>query len=115
MAGSEQTLIAINRVRAERADDFEEFLRAVVVPATRAHRPDLEGRWRVLRAGAAEDGVVVFAFVCEGGVPTDWEMRPILEASLGVDGADAALRRFGELLTQRQEGWFLTTMPLDGH
>jgi hypothetical protein len=114
MAGAEQTLIAINRVRADRADDFEEFLRSVVVPATKGQRPDLDGRWRVLRATGAEDGVVVFAFVCEGGVPTDWELRPILEASLGSEGADRAMRRFGELLTQEQEGWFLTAMPLDG-
>jgi hypothetical protein len=114
MTGVEQTLIAINRVRADRADDFEAFVRAVVVPATRGQRPDLDGRWRVLRATAAEDGVVVFAFVCEGGVPTDWELRPVLEASLGREGADSAMRRFGELLIQEQEGWFLTALPLDG-
>lgn len=113
MAGSEQTLIAINRVRADRADEFEDYLRTVVVPATRGQRPDLDGRWRVLRATGPEDGVVVFAFVCEGGLPTDWELRPIFEASFGAEGADRAMERFGDLLMKRQEGWFLTPMQLD--
>jgi hypothetical protein len=43
------TLVAINQVIAERADDFEDWLRTIVVPAVREHRPELEGRWEVLR------------------------------------------------------------------
>jgi hypothetical protein len=48
-----QTLIAINAVLADRVDEFEEWLRSVVVPATRSQRPDLDAGWRVLRATCA--------------------------------------------------------------
>jgi hypothetical protein len=109
----EPTLIALNRVRADRADLFEDWLRTVVVPATRHQRPQLDGQWRVLRAVEPEDGAVVFAFVCEGGAPEDWQLRPILEQELGGAAADRALAEFDALLEEEQSGWFFTTVTLD--
>lgn len=109
-----QTLIAINPVLADRADEFEEWLRSVVAPAMRIQRPDLDGRWRVLRATEADDGTVVFAFVCEGGTPDDWDLRPYLETALGPAEADRALEHFaGMLQQQEQESWFFTPVALD--
>jgi hypothetical protein len=35
------SMIAINPVLADRAGDFEDWLRAVLVPATRYHHPEL--------------------------------------------------------------------------
>jgi hypothetical protein len=114
MTGSDTTLIALNPVRADRADEFETFLRSVVVPATHAQRPDLDGQWRVLRADEPDDeGIVLFAFVCEGGVPGDWELRPILEKQLGTQGADRAMKEFVELLSEDQSGWFFSPVSLD--
>jgi len=60
-------MIAINPVLADRADDVEDWLRAVLVPATRDHRPELLDRWEVLRAAKEEDGQVIFAFLFYGG------------------------------------------------
>jgi hypothetical protein len=110
-----QTLIALNAVLVDRADEFEDWLRAVVAPAMREQRPDLDGRWRVLRATEPDDGTVVFAFLCEGGVEEDWELRPYLENSLGPDGADRALEHFaGMLRDQEQQSWFFTPVGLGG-
>ena len=70
MPGSEQTLIVVNPVRADRADEFEGWLRSVVRPAVQAHQPHLEDRWRVLRSPEPEDGVVAFVFLFDGGTTT---------------------------------------------
>jgi hypothetical protein len=108
-----QTLIAINAVRADRVDEFEEWLGTVVLPAVRSQRPDLDGRWRVLRATDADEGTVVFAFVCEGGAPEDWDLRPYLEKALGPAEADRALERFDGMLREGQQAWFLEPFGLD--
>jgi hypothetical protein len=106
-------MIAINAVLADRVGEFEEWLRSVVVPAVRHQRPDLDGRWQVLRATEGDDGTVVFAFVCEGGVPEDWDLRPYLEKSLGAAEADRALERFDGMLRGGQQAWFFEPFGLD--
>ena len=106
-------MIAINSVPVDRADEFEEWLRSLVVPAMKDQRPDLDGQWRVLRATEADDGAVVFAFVCEGGTPDDWDLRPLLETALGTAGADRALEQFADMLRGDQEAWFFTPVALD--
>ena len=108
-----QTVIAINAVLAERVDEFEEWLRTVVVPAIRTQRPDLDGQWKVLRATEAEDGTLVFAFVCEGLAPEDWELRPYLEKALGSAEADRELHRFEGMLRGDQQAWFFEPLGLD--
>jgi hypothetical protein len=113
MPASAQTMIAINTVPADRVDEFEDWLRTVIVPATRDQRPDLDGRWRVLRATEADGDSVVFAFVCEGGAPEDWDMYPYLEKALGAAEADRALERFGGLLRGEQQSWFFEPVGLD--
>ncbi len=113
MPGSAPTLIAINAVLADRVGEFEEWLRSVVVPAIRTQRPDLDGRWRVLRATDDDDGTVVFAFVCEGGSPEDWDLRPYLEKALGATDADRALERFASMLRGGQQAWFFEPSGFD--
>ncbi len=114
MTSPEPTLIAVNDVRADRADDFENWLRAVVAPAMAEHQPHLEGRWRVLRGTEVEDGVVVFAFVCTGGTDEDWELQPLLEKSLGAQGAEQALADMRGMLAEDQHGWWFSDVRLDG-
>ena len=113
MSSPEPTLIAINRVRADRADEFEDWLHTVVVPAMREHAPHQEGRWRALRGTEAEDGVVVFAFVFSGGPEEDWELQPLLEKALGAEGADRALADMRGMLTEEQYGWSFSDVRLD--
>ena len=106
------TLIAINHVRADRADDFEEWLRTVVAPVMRQHRPEQDGRWSVVRAEQAEDGVVTFAFLFSGGPAEDWELHPLLEEALGPAGADDALRQMSDMLERDQYGWSVAPVRL---
>ena len=106
------TLIAINHVRADRADDFEEWLRTVVAPVMRQHRPEQDGRWSVVRAEQAEDGVVTFAFLFSGGPAEEWELHPLLEEALGPAGADDALRQMSDMLERDQYGWSVAPVRL---
>ena len=82
------THIYLNPVAGDRAGDFERFLTEVVVPAVRAQRPELEGRWHVLKADAAEESdgaVATYAFVFDGGPLDDWELEDLIPAHYGEE------------------------------
>ena len=114
MPSPDRTLIALNHVRAGREQEFEDWLRSVLVPAARAHQAHLEGRWHVLRGTEPDDRGTVFAFVFDGGTDEDWDLRALLEKELGSQGADEALSRMGQMLAEDQYGWWLAPVPLDG-
>ena len=94
---SDQLHLVLHPVRAERADDFERFVSDVVMPAVRAQRPDLDGRWRVMRASEAADGIVTFAFLLEGGsLDEDWDLGVLLPAEYGEEEAERLLGEWAE-------------------
>ena len=100
---TDQLHLGLNPVRADRAEDFERFLSEIVVPAVRAQRPDLDGRWRVMRSSGLSDDVVTYAFMLEGGsLEEDWELGVLLPAHYGQEEAE---RLFNE--------WVETFAPLD--
>jgi hypothetical protein len=113
MADGQTTLLAINPVLEERADDFEEWLRTVVVPAMRTHQPELVDNVTVLRATEAEDGVITYAFLAEGGEEADWELEPLLQRALGAEGAARAMAEMAGMLQREQYGWPVVRVPLD--
>ena len=108
------TILAINPVLAERADDFEEWLRTVVVPAMQTHQPHLVDKVTVLRATEAEGGVITYAVLAEGGEPADWELEPLLERALGADGAARAMSQMAGMLQREQYGWEVMRVPIAG-
>ena len=114
MADHQPTLLVINPVLEERADDFERWLQSVVHPAMLEHQPELVGRFRVLRAAEAEEGVIPFAFLFDGGEPTDWELQPLLERAMGPEAAAEALSEMSRMLQKEQYGWPVTSVRLDG-
>jgi hypothetical protein len=94
------THIYLNPVASDRAGDFEQFLTEVVVPAVRAQRPQLEGRWHVLKAdqSAESDGsVAIYAFVFDGGsLEEDWELEDLIPAHYGKDEGQRLLSSWME-------------------
>jgi hypothetical protein len=106
------TMIAINPVIAERADDFEDWLRTVVVPASREHRPEQEGRWELLRGAGQQDGTVIFAFIFRGGDASEWNLEPLLEQALGAAGAQRALADYTAMMKGEQASWLLVPVQL---
>jgi hypothetical protein len=100
---TDQLHLGLNPVRAVRAEDFERFLSEIVVPAVRAQRPDLDGRWRVMRSSGPSDNVVTYAFMLEGGsLEEDWELGVLLPAHYGQEEADRLINE-----------WLETFAPLD--
>jgi hypothetical protein len=86
---SEQLHLALNPVRADRAQDFERFLSDVVEPAVQAQRPDLEGRWRVARTDGPGADMVTYVFLLEGGsLEDDWDLGTLLTAHHGDEEAE---------------------------
>ena len=105
-AGTNQSVIA------DRADDFEDWLRIIVVPAVREHQPELEGRWEVLRATNEEDGTVIFTFIFRGGDPSEWHLEPLLDRALGAEGAQRAMADMSGMMKREQYGWTLAPVHL---
>lgn len=106
------TVVALNLVRPERADDFEVWLRDVVVAAAREHRPQDLDRWQVLRAERPDADAVAFVFLFSGGSPQDSELLPLLEQALGPQGAQRALADMTEMLVEEQLAWDVRPVPL---
>jgi hypothetical protein len=99
-------MIAITPVDAERADDFEDWIRNVVVPAEREHVPEKEGRsWELLRATEQQDSTVIFAFIFRGGDASEWDLEPLLEKALGAEGAQRALANLSGMMKSEQTVW----------
>jgi hypothetical protein len=98
------THIYLNPVARERTAEFEQFLSEVIVPALRAQRPDLDGRWHVLRpvdAEGADGPVATYAFIFDGGsIDDDWELDKLLPAHYGVEEAKRLV-----------SGWMDTFVP----
>lgn len=100
---TDQLHLGLNPVRADRTGDFERFLAEIVAPAVRAQRPDLDGRWRVMRSNEPSGGVVTYAFMLEAGnLAEDWELDVLLPAHYGKEEADRLL-----------DEWVETFAPLD--
>jgi hypothetical protein len=112
MSKPQLSMIAINPVIADRAGDFENWLRIVLVPAAREHRPGLLDRWEVLRAAKDENGLVIFTFLFYGGEAAEWQMEPILAQAPGADGARHALEDMSAMMKGKQYGWALTPVSL---
>jgi hypothetical protein len=85
------THIYLNPIRTDRVNDFEQFLDAVKV-AVDAQRPDLSGRWQVLRETVPDNaatGVTTYAFIFDGGdLNTDWELNVLLPSHYGDEEAE---------------------------
>jgi hypothetical protein len=112
MGVGQTTHIYLNPVKADRADDFEAWMRSIV-PAINRNLPDLKDRWHVLRATEEENGVRTYAFVFDGGDINEWEIEPVLEKALGADGARKAMDDWGEMMIGDQYGWSLEAVEFD--
>src|SRR4051794_7862254 len=95
--------IYLTPVTAERADDFEAWLRSTLFPAVAQVRPDLAPRAQTWRSDARQ-GLVYFAFLLEGDDPSGWQIDPILREALGDSATEAAWREWEALVVAPQIG-----------
>jgi hypothetical protein len=94
------THIYLNPVASERAEEFERFVVEVVVPAIRSVRPDLEGRWHLLKPvepDPSDASICTYAFVFDGGsLEDDWELDKLLPAHYGAEAAGRLMSAWAE-------------------
>jgi hypothetical protein len=109
--GDDRRHIYLTPVRAERADEFEEWLRSTVARAERQVNPERLQRWQALRATGASDGVLYFAFILDGGEAEDWGIDDLVREALGDDAATRAAERWDEMVVGEQLG--ATFRPLE--
>ncbi len=111
MAATTPTLMAVNRVPAHRAGDFERIIRERIAPALRAVRPELADHWQMLRASTEEE-VAVFVFLSHAGDESQWLLEPILVEACGEEEARALLAALEDLLLDTQTAWPLTPVEV---
>src|SRR3954466_12743589 len=95
--------IYLTPVTAERADDFEAWLRSTLFPAVAQVRPDLAPRAQTWRSDARQ-GLVYFAFLLEGDDSGGWQIDPILREALGDSATEAAWREWEDLVVAPRIG-----------
>jgi hypothetical protein len=98
----EQTVhLVMTPVREDRAASFERFLADVVAPAVDAQRPELSGRWQVLRADGVVAGAVAYVFLLHGGsLAEDWELDVLLPAHYGQEETDRLAGEWADTFAQ---------------
>lgn len=96
--------IYLTPVRAEKADEFEEWVRSTLAPAEAQAHPERSGSSETLRGAEAHDGVVYFAHILTGGDANDWRIDDVLREALGDADADLAGEQWEEMVMGEQTG-----------
>lgn len=109
---SEPGLAVRTRVRADRALDFERWVRDVL--ASFAERgidmPDV--RWfREWSAAETDSDSVDYLILAPGSDISSLDLEPMLIQAYGPDRADAELAAFEAMLSGPQDGWTLEPLP----
>ena len=111
MASSPRYVLA-TRVKAGRDDDFETFMREVVVPAGARARPHLVGRWQLMRPAAEQPDGGTRAWLMFFQGPSDlddWNLEPLFDEAYGVDASREHMQYFEDMVEGEQ-----TVYALDG-
>lgn len=94
-------LLSLTPVKAGREDEFEAFLRDVIVPATQQHRPHLVGQWQTFRPedDLHGDGTRAYVFAFYGDAPLDdWDVDTLLTAALGEEEGQRRVQEWVDLI-----------------
>jgi hypothetical protein len=94
-------LLSLTRVKAGREQEFEDFIREVVVPAVREHRPHLTGQWQSLRPEPDQhgDGMSAYVFIFHGNAPIeDWDLESLFTTAFSEEDAARRWHEWSELV-----------------
>jgi molybdopterin-guanine dinucleotide biosynthesis protein A len=109
------SFMALTKVKPERADEFETFVREVVVPAAVQARPQAAGLWQTLRPdtsgdpspfdaqGTAAGSANTYVFVFYGDLPMmDWELGSMFTDVHGEEKGRQLIEQFEDFLQGEQ-------------
>jgi hypothetical protein len=92
-------------VKAGRDDDFEGFMRDVVVTAEVRARPHQVGMWHLMRPAPEQPAGVTRAWIMTFYGPStldEWSLQPLFEEAYGADASREHLRHFEDMLDGEQ-------------
>jgi hypothetical protein len=104
MTGSLRYVVATH-VKAGRDDDFERFMRDVVVPAGVRARPHQVGMWHLMRPAADQPEGVTRAWLitlCGPSTLDDWSLEPLFDEAYGADASRDHIRYFEDMIDGEQ-------------
>ncbi len=105
-------MVAVTMVKADRAREFEDWVRSVLVPAA-SKDPAVAGRWRLVRAGSGPDPVP-YAFQFDGSDITEFDPTPLLVAELGEQQGQAEMAKLQQMFAQEQTLLVFSPPIVDG-
>lgn len=99
-------------VKAGRDDDFEKFMREVVVPAQVRALPHQIGMWQLMRPAADQPEGCTRAWLMFFHGPSaldDWNLEPLFNEAYGADASREHMHYFEDMVDGEQ-----TVYALDG-
>ena len=97
--------VVATHVKAGRDDDFEAFIRDVVVPAQVRARPHQVGMWHLMRPATDQPEGVSRAWIMTFHGPStldDWNLEPLFVEAYGADASREHLRHFEDMVEGEQ-------------
>jgi hypothetical protein len=99
-------------VKEGRDDEFETFMRDVVVPAEKKARPHQAGMWHLMRPASDQPEGVTRAWILTLHGPStrdEWNLEPLFDEAYGADASREHIRYFEDMVEGEQ-----TVYALDG-
>ena len=97
--------VVATSVKAGRDDDFERFMREVVVPAEVQARPHQVGMWHLMRPATDQPEGVTRAWLMTFHGPStldDWDLEPLFDEAYGADASREHMRHFEDMVDGEQ-------------
>lgn len=97
--------LAVNRVKAGREQEYEAFVREVIVPVTERLQPHLAGNWQALRPAQdqTEGAISAYGFAFYGDASLeDWDLERMWAEADGDEEASKRMRQFTDLIDGEQ-------------
>jgi hypothetical protein len=105
MTTSSPRYVVATYVKAGRDDDFERFMRDVVVPAEARARPHQVGMWHLLRPAPDQPEGCTRAWIMTLHGPStldDWDLEPLFDEAYGAGASREHLRTFEDMVDGEQ-------------
>lgn len=106
MAGTRDAAryLAVNSIKPELQQEFEQFIREVIVPAVQRTHPELAQMWQALRPAGSGDGPPVYAFVFYGDTSLEqWDLDPIFQQAYGEEEGRSYSERLNDFFASQQQ------------
>jgi len=103
-AANETVWVILNRVKADKALQFEEFNLSILEPAAAENFSERKKTVRLLKpVGPNKDGTFTYFYLMDPAYPGGYDMAEALTAKYGKEKSDEYLKMFADCLVDGQE------------